>query len=360
MRHAITWSISGLAIASIVALGLPPSDAKAADLKGKTITWMIPFKEGGGSGRWARFIAPLLQKQLDATIRLKFVPGGGSTKGANLYASRARANGLELFGTSGSTQFPYLLDDRRVKYDYTKWRPILAYATGGVVYISPKLGVKTAAELVKKNPPLKYGSQGATSLDLVPLLAFEMLGMNVDAVFGMKGRSAGRKAFMTGEVQIDYQTSAAYLSKVTPLVKEGTAIPIMTWGSLDDKGNLVRDPTFPNLPHFAEVYEQVKGKKPSGPVFDAWKAFFIAGFPAQKFVVVPKETPDDIVKVYQDAFTKMFADPEYIADKDMKIGKYPQVTGAAAETRFKAATYVPPAAKKWVRDWLTKKYSVKF
>jgi tripartite-type tricarboxylate transporter receptor subunit TctC len=360
MRNAIKWSIHGLAIAAIAALGLPATDAKAASLKGETITWTIPFKEGGGSGRWARFMVPLLQKHLGATIRLKFVPGGGSTKGANLYASRARANGLELFGTSGSTQFPYLLGDKRVKYDYTKWRPLLAYATGGVVYISPKLGVKTAAELVKKNPPLKYGSQGATSLDLVPLLAFEMLGMDVKAVFGMKGRAPGRKAFMTGEVKIDYQTSAAYLSKVVPLVKEGSAIPIMTWGSLDDNGNLVRDPTFPNLPHFAEVYEQVKGKKPSGPVFDAWKAFFVAGFPAQKFVVVPKETPDDVVKVYQDALTKLFADPEYIKNKDKKIGTYPQVTGKAAEVKFKAATHVPPAAKKWVREWLTKKYSVVF
>lgn len=360
MKYSLKWSICSLAIAAVACMGLPTTHAKAADLKGETITWTIPFSEGGGSGRWARFIVPLLEKQLGATIRLKFVPGGGSTKGANLYASRARADGLEIFGTSGSTQFPYLLGDKRVKYDYTKWRPLLAYATGGVVYISPSLGVKTAAELVKKNPPLKYGSQGATSLDLVPLLAFEMLGMNVEAVFGMKGRAPARKAFMTGEVKIDYQTSAAYLSKVTPLVKEGTAIPIMTWGSLDDDGNLVRDPNFPDLPHFAEVYEQVKGEKPSGPAFDAWKAFFVAGFPAQKFVVVPKETPDDIVKVYQDAITKMFADPEYIANKDKKIGTYPQVTGKAAETKFKAATNVPPAAKEWVRDWLTKKYNVVF
>ncbi len=360
MKHLIKGTLSGLAITAAAGLALPAAPAVAADLKGKTISWMIPFKEGGGSGRWARYVAPLLEKQIGATIQLKFVPGGGSTKGANLYASRARANGLELFGTSGSTQFPFLLGDRRVKYDYAKWRPLLAYATGGVVYISPKLGAKSAADLAKKNPALKYGSQGATSLDLVPLLAFEMLGLNVKAVFGMKGRSAGRKAFMTGETQIDYQTSAAYLSKVTPLVKEGNAAPIMSWGFLDADGNLIRDPTFPDLPHFAEVYEQVKGKKPSGPAFEAWKAFFIAGFPAQKFMVVPKETPTDMVKAYQDAFKRMFADPEYVGTKDKKIGKYAQVTGAEAEVRYKSATHVPPAAKAWVRDWLTTKYNVKF
>jgi tripartite-type tricarboxylate transporter receptor subunit TctC len=341
-------------------LGVPTTESNAGELTGKTVSWMIPFSEGGGSGRWARFMVPLMQKHMGATIQLKFVPGGGSTKGANLYASRAKANGLELFGTSGSTQFPFLLGDKRVKYDYGKWRPLLAYATGGVVYISPELRVKTAAELVQKNPALKYGSQGATSLDLVPLLAFEMLGMNVKAVFGMKGRAAGRKAFMTGEVAIDYQTSSAYMSKVTPLVAEGTAIPIMSWGTLDDGGNLVRDPNFPDLPHFAEVYEQVKGEKPSGPAFDAWMAFFTAGFPAQKFIVVPKETPESMVAAYQAAFAKLFEDPEYISTKDKKIGTYPQVTGKAAEMRFEAATSVPAPAKAWVQDWLTEKYNVKF
>lgn len=353
-------TLCGAALAALAVLGLSAPAAHAVDLKGETITWTIPFSEGGGSGRWARYMVPLVQRHTGATIQLKFVPGGGSTKGANLYASRARANGLEWLGTSGSTQFPFLLGDRRVQYDYAQWRPLLAYATGGVVYISPSLGVKTAAELVRKNPPLKYGSQGATSLDLVPLLAFEMLGMNVEPVFGMKGRSGGRKAFLTGEVSIDYQTSSAFISQVMPLVKEGTAIPIMSWGTLDDDGNLVRDPNFPDLPHFAEVYEQVKGEQPSGTAFDAWKAFFTAGFPAQKFVVVPRETPEDMVQAIQASFRELFKDPEYIATKDDKIGTYPQVTGKAAEVRFKAATTVPPAAKQWVRDWLTRKYSVKF
>ena len=360
MKNTIKWSMCGLAFAAIAGLCFSAPDANAESLKGKTITLTIPFKEGGGSGRWSRFMAPFMQKYLDVTVQIKFVPGGGSTKGANLFASRARPTGLELFGTSGSTQFPYLLGDKRVKYDYKKWRPILAYATGGVVYISPSLGVKTAAELVKKNPPLKYGSQGATSLDLVPLLAFQMLDMNVEAVFGMKGRAPARKAFMTGELKLDYQTSAGYLSKVVPLVKEGTAIPIMTWGALDDNGNVVRDPTFPDLPSFPEVYEQVKGKKPSGPAYDAWKAFFVAGFPAQKFMVVPAGTPEEIVKEYEAGFKKIFADPEYLAKKDKIIGTYAQVAGKAAEARFKAATAVPPTAKKWVRDWLIKKYNVVF
>ena len=76
-------------------------------MKGETISWMMPFSEGGGSGRWARFIAPLLEKQLGAAIQFKFVPGGDSKTGASLHVARAKPNGAAITGTSDSTQFPF-------------------------------------------------------------------------------------------------------------------------------------------------------------------------------------------------------------------------------------------------------------
>jgi len=41
--------------------------------------------------------------------------------------------------------------------------------------------------------------------------------------------------FERGEVNIDYQTSSSFLSKVTPLVESGEAVPMMTWGALDSE-----------------------------------------------------------------------------------------------------------------------------
>jgi len=227
-----TKLISSIIATSIITLasGL----VHAADFSGKTIEWIIPFKEGGGSDKWSRFYAPLLSEALPGkpTVVVKNVPGAGSTKGANQFASRAKPNGLTILGTSGSTQFPYLLNDKRVKYEYKDWNVVLASPTGGVVYVSPKTGIKTPLDLKNTKASLIYGSQGATSLDLVPLLAFEILGAPVEAIFGMKGRSAGRLAFERGEVNIDYQTSSAFLSKSKPLVESGDAIPLMTWGAL--------------------------------------------------------------------------------------------------------------------------------
>ena len=124
-------------------------------------------------------------------------------------------------------------------------------------------------------------------------------------MFGMKGRGEGRLAFERGETTIDYQTTSAYLKSSVPLVKEGKAIPLFSWGAIDESGKLVRDPTFPDLPHFEEAYEIVHGKKPSGIEWDATKAFLIAGFPAQKLMLLPKGTPDDIVEAYRQGIRAM-------------------------------------------------------
>ena len=37
---------------------------------GKTVTWVVPFKEGGGTSRFARFIQPFLTKCIYLVIQI--------------------------------------------------------------------------------------------------------------------------------------------------------------------------------------------------------------------------------------------------------------------------------------------------
>lgn len=361
LRRTINKAIVGVALGAMT-LGFSNSALAETDFSGKTIEWIIPFSEGGGSDKWARFYAPLLSERLPGkpTVVVKNMPGAGSTKGANWFAERAKNDGLTIMGTSGSTQFPFLLGDPRVKFKYSDWPVVLASATGGVAYLPADLGAKWKEDpksIMDTN--FIFGSQGATRLDLIPLLAWELLGMKVDPVFGIKGRGDGRLMFERGEANIDYQTSSAFLSKVTPLVEEGKAIPIMTWGSLDDEGNIVRDPTFPDIPTFKEVYTQVKGEEPSGEAWEAWKAFFIAGFPAQKMVVLPKDTDQEIVDTYSAAFTAVTQAEGFAKSSEALLGVYPQATGKKAAAFKKLGTEVDEKTTNWVKNWLNERYGVK-
>ncbi len=352
---------AGIAATGLAGLGTGTSHA--ADFAGKTITFVIPFGVAGGSDVWGRFVATYLSKHLkgNPAVVVKNQPGGGSVAGANFFAAAAKPDGLTILGTSGSTQFPYLLGEARVKYDYKDWRLILAGPTGGVAYISAKTGLKSLKDIAGiRSQKLYYGSQGVTSLDLVPLLGFRLLGLEVQHVTGFPGRGEGRLAFERGEATIDYQTTSAYLRSSLPLVKKGEAVALFSWGVLDANGNLARDPNFPDLPHFEEAYEIVHGKKPSGIEWEAMRAFLIAGFPAQKLLLLPKGTSDDIVETYRAAVRAMIKDPDYLAKRDTVIGEYEQVTDAAGEKLFQSGVTISPQARQWVREFLTKSYNVSF
>jgi tripartite-type tricarboxylate transporter receptor subunit TctC len=364
MTNSFTFTRRGAltAAAAAATLGLSaPAATAQVDFSGQTVEWIIPFSTGGGSDTWARFNAPFLSRHLpgNPTVVVVNEPGGGSTRGTNLFTQRAQPDGLTILGTSGSTQFPYLLGDPRVRYEYQDWEVMMVAPTGGVAYVSPSTGISSweeAADL--QGQRLVYASQGASSLDLVPLLGFKLLGFDVQHVFGFAGRGDGRLAFERGETNIDYQTSSAYISNVEPLVEAGEAIPLMSWGVLDEDGNPQRDPTFPDLPILEEVYELIHGEPPSGPDYEAYKAFNTAGFAAQKMVALPEGTPEEIVEAYRQAWRDVFADEEYQNTVEATLGTYEQVTDRAAEALFRAGTTISPEVRERVVNMLTEEYNV--
>ena len=363
MSHRFGRGIAALTATTALAFGALPAAAQdGPSLEGETVEYVIPFSESGGSAAWANFYAPLLSEALPGhpTVVVRYRPGAGSTEGANWFqGNQGSGDGVLIFGDSGSTKFPYLLGDPRVRYEYADWQPVLASGTGGVVYLPPDLAERWDGDADDlKEEFFLYGSQGATTLDLVPLLAFKMLGLQVDPVFGVEGRGDGRLMFERGEANIDYQTSAAYIDNVQPLVDQGLAAPIFTWGSLDDEGNIVRDPTFPDLPSFKEVCEATEGCETSGTAWDAWKAFFIAGFANQKTIFLPGSAPQEVVDMYTQAVEDVKARPDFAEISAQELGVYPQRTGEAAVNSTEQATSISPEAKQYVVDWLAEDYNV--
>ncbi|GAB0111617.1 MULTISPECIES: Bug family tripartite tricarboxylate transporter substrate binding protein [Pseudoalteromonas] len=339
------------------------ANADEVNFEGERVEWVVPFKEGGGSDTWARFFGPRFSQHLNGkpVVVVKNIPGGGSTKGANRFERRAKPDGLNVFSTSASTQIPYLLGDSRVKYNVKRWNVIMATPTGAVVYVRPELGIKSAAELTKlQGQKLKFGSQRAASMDLVGLLAFDMLDLDIHAIFGMKGRGSARLSFERGEVDIDFQTTSAYLKKVRPLVDEGKAIPLMSFGVLNKDGVIVRDPTFPDLPHVGEVYEMIHGKKPTGVEYNVWKTFFIAGFAAQKGLFLPQGTPDDVIASWRSAAQRVIDQDNFKEESELVLGEYPQLIHEDAVNTLSSALTISDTDKEWVRQYLNDNYNTRF
>ena len=333
---------------------------EASAYAGETIEIIIPYGEGGGSDTWGRALAPFLQKYLgdDVTVQPINIKGASGINGANEFGMVREHDGLSLMISSGSNVFPYLLGMSAVQYDFADFAGVMGSPVGGVVFISPDTGVSDIAGLCDATD-LIYGGVASTGLDLVPLLSFDMMEVEFQPILGYDGKGAARVAFEQGEVNLDYQTSPAYLKNVQPLVDEGLAVPLFAFGILDENGDIVRDPVFPDMPSFAEAYEVCNGAAPEGVEYEAYKAALAAGFAAQKNLWVHGDAPQERIDALVAAAEQTLEDPEFAEIAGNLIGDYEFYAGPEnVNVAFGAAAQMSDESFEWLVQYLTDTYEV--
>ncbi len=87
-------AIVALAITGATAFGTTAAMAAGhgIDLTGKTVEYVIPFSESGGSAKWANFYAPLLCEALpgNPTVVVRYRPARGRPRAPTGSRSRPR------------------------------------------------------------------------------------------------------------------------------------------------------------------------------------------------------------------------------------------------------------------------------
>jgi tripartite-type tricarboxylate transporter receptor subunit TctC len=351
------WLAGGLALSAV---GILPAYAQKADFSGQRIELTVPFAPGGGTDVYARALAPFLERHLPGkpTIIIRNVPGGGSITGANQFQARARPDGLHAIVSSSSTVASFVFQQAKAQYQLDKWEPVIISPQGAVIYASTALGVKGIKDIAKlKGQNLVFGGGASTAGEARHIATFELLGLDVRYVWGIS-RGPVRLAFERGEFNINFDTSPAYLKNTMPLVQAGKAVPLYSHGIFDAKGNIVRDPVFPDLPTFVEAYEAMHGRKPSGPGFEAWKALTQQGGMANKGILLPAGTPRHIVQAWVEAVRKTLADPDFEKVASTVTEGYPQFLGDEGRPIIRDAITVSPEVWQWLRDYYKTRHNV--
>lgn len=357
-RKAVPAAV-GLAVVGSLALSACKGtrDDAAAELP-DSVQLIVPFSAGGGTDTFARVMAPALQNSVEGNPSFQVVnrEGGESITGTNQFVKQNPNDGSQFLVASATTTFQWLLDVPQVKYDFNKLKPLIVAGTGGVIYVSKDSGINSVKDLKNPPKPLSYGGISATGLDLSTLLAFNVLKLKPKVTFGFEGRGPARLALQRGETNIDYQTTSAYLTQVKPMVDKGKAVPLMTFGVLDEDGNVVRDPNFKDLPTVPEVYKMLYGTKPSGDAYDAYVAFLAAGFTFQKSVWATPETPKSVRQKVIDAVPTLRKDKKFEKQRKDSLGNYPLQSGPEVTTALHKALKVSDSVKKYVFDMLENDY----
>jgi tripartite-type tricarboxylate transporter receptor subunit TctC len=343
-------------------VALSGSMAQAVDFAGQRITMIIPYQEGSGSTIHGRLYAMALEKTLPGqpTIIIKNIDGGGSVRGINQFHKDAKPDGLTIAAIATGTFFQYILKDKAVAYPLPEFKPFLTSPFGLLAYARTDLGLgDDPVENVKKliaNPPV-YGGSGPTSSDLPALYSFDLLGIKQQGVYGLSNAES-RAGFERGEFNLKYDNAASWNEEVKPLVDEGVAKPIFTFGFEQD-GKIVRDPMLPDVPTFLELYEKVHGKPLTGIEYDVWKALFNVRVMGSKMLVLPQGTPQEIVDVYSKAAeAALKTDVLQSPQAKLVLSVYPQSVGTASEAVFKGGLGMTEEQQAWLRKWLLDRHGI--
>jgi tripartite-type tricarboxylate transporter receptor subunit TctC len=262
-----------------------------------------------------------------------------------------------LVGTA-STVVPWVLGRSAVTYSFEDLKPVVVNGTGGVIYARAEAGVKDVNDLINRETPLEFGGISATGLDITTLVAFDLLEADVTSTFGFEGRGPVNLALQRGEIDLDYQTTAAYGSAVAGIVKEGKAVVLMSFGQLNESGEVVRDPNFPDVPTVAEAYETLHGTKPEGEKFEAYKTLLGLTYTYQKGLWVPKETPDKAAELLRQSSEKLGADPGFQEKAAKVLGGYPLVADPGMADRVRGAYTVSSSVRSYVKGLLESVYNI--
>lgn len=322
---------------------------------GKTLEVLIPWTPGGGADQWGRYVAATIGPFLGKDARVQAVnrPGAGGVQGSNEFHLRTRSDGRTVLLQSAGQVFSFMYGSQGVRYDFREYEPIVGMAQGGVVYSRSDIGIESPMDLWEVDN-LIYGEVSPQAIGSMALAAFILLDIPHQVVFGYESRGPARLALEQGETNIDFQTTTPYSISVTPLIAQGLATPLFSLGILDSKGDLVRDPAFPDLPTVEEIYIQRFGESPSGVAWDAYKAVLAAG--TIKMLWAKPDAPEASIEDLKAAFIQASSDENFMKESLIANGPYEWMIGQDAFNAMSASLNISEEALSFLREIFNKRY----
>jgi tripartite-type tricarboxylate transporter receptor subunit TctC len=301
--------------------------AQAQNFPSRPVRIVVAFPAGGPTDFVGRVVADKMSTLLGQRVYIDNKPGANGTLGGGDVA-KSDPDGYSLFLTTAGavTVSPHIMAN--MPFDtFRDFAPVsLVTKVSEVLVVSPKLGIKSAKDLValaKEKPgAVTFASTGIGS---PPHLAQLMLDTSAGVTFlhvPYRGAAPALTDLLGGQVQV----VALDVPVVISQIQAGNLVPI---GIAGDK----RDAVLPDVPTLAEQ---------GYPNTDAsnWYA-----------LLAPAKTPPDVITKLNKAVDDALKDPE-VRDKLVKTGAAP--VGGTPE---QLGTFMKAEYEKWGR--VVKEHDIK-
>lgn len=292
MRNTLKAMAAGLAVCTALSVmgcrsgeqKTGETEKKAAAYPEKPITVIVPYGAGGGNDTVARMLASVSDKYLGQKLVIEN-QGGGNTIPGSSAAVKAEADGYTILlnNNTSITAVTQVYDA-----DFDPQTDLIPFATPGtysnVICAGPAAPAKTAEEFVEycKVHPGEVTISCAGYADATGLTVFRMMeAMGIECqVVPFTSGSEQISNLLGGHVM--YSSVAG--GNVVKHAQEGSVTPIIETCGVEN--NSYKIPTLADL-----GYES-------------------ALTPICRMFYAPKDTPEEVLDILDEAFDKMFQDEE--------------------------------------------------
>lgn len=266
-----------------LALTMTAGAVAAQDYPTSEIRLVVPYSAGGGFDTAARMIATYMERQLGegATILVENQPGGGGNVGIG-QVYRAAPDGYTIglvnvpghFGQQVAGTATYDLFEMEIIGNIT--------ATNYVLTVSPQSPLQTVEDLQAADQ-VNVGMAGLASTDIFATM--DALGINMNAIV-----HAGSNEAVLSAIRGDIDVIQFPVASLQGYIKEGELTALVMHAE-------ERHPDFPDVPTIGELgHPEVLNLSM-----------------ANRVLVAPPGTPDDVMTVLRDAFDAAVTDEAYVA-----------------------------------------------
>ena len=306
--------------------GLPESRAQTEPYyKGKQIKIFVGFTAGGIVDLWARLIGQHLGRQIPGhpDIIVQNVPGGGSLIAANQLYNIAKPDGLTLGMVSAALFFDQLTGRPEVKFDWTKFNwigsPVKNFETLSVRADSP---FKTIDDVRGAAQPPRCGSTGTGNTGhYFPQFIEEAVGGKFQMIIGYQGTRDIELAFERGEVNCYAVTKEVFEREPARAWLKNRFLRVLV------QGGQKRDASFADVPTIYELMNKYKTPEPTRRLAAVLLSPTAFGRP----LLAPPNLPVERLKLLRDAYAKMLADHDFLADTKKRDWDIERISGEELE-----------------------------
>jgi hypothetical protein len=186
-------------------------------------------------------------------------------------------------------------------------------------------------------------------------MGLDMLGVAYKYVTGYRSSAPARVALQRGEINMFSESPPSYRALVVPaLVDSGQVIPVW-WDDVKEEGAPSPQKQMEGLtvPSFPQLYRQLKGTKPSGQLWDAYKTIYDINSTLQRLIALPPGAPRAAYDALRQAIEDLNDDKEFAAEAMKVIQFVPEYpTAPDMSQRIRAMLFAPPEMRKFVNDYM--------